>query len=84
MSNLSQVLDRVSGLMEGILSGIAAAEDGCLVLFNLAELQLEQLSFGWTLDESTLELETSAYVGLFDLIETFHSLENNDLKSLLG
>lgn len=55
------------------------AEDYCTVLVSLTQLQLEELSFGWALNEGSLELETSTHIAFCELFIAFYILEDNYL-----
>lgn len=78
--NLSQVLVSVLLLSQRILAWVAGAN-------NLSEvpaiwsryLKFEGLTLSRTLDKSTLDLETSPYISLGDLIIAFNVLSNYDL-----
>lgn len=77
---LSQVLVSVLLLGQRILAWVTGANNLCEVpTVWSGYLKLEGLTFSRTLDKSTLDLETSPYISLSDLIIAFNFLSNYDL-----
>lgn len=81
MSLFSKVFVSVSLLCERVLCWVARAQDlDKVALVWLADLQLKELTLCWALDESTLDLETSAYICLLDIFEVLEVLSENYLQ----
>jgi len=83
MSNFSQILNSMSLLGKWVLSSITCTENDGSMLIWLTQLQFEWLSLCWTLDKGTSELQTSTYIALHDVLESFYLLEDYNLHSLL-
>ena len=85
MGDFSQVLVCVLLLGEWVLAWVAVSDDfGEMAAIGSGDLQLEKLTFSGTLDQSTLDLEGSAYVGFLDLFITFNVLGYHYLYTLIA
>jgi len=69
---LSQVLVRVTLCWQWVLVAIAAADDLASVGVWLADLQLEQLTLRWALDQLSLDLVACADSCGSNLIKVWH------------
>jgi hypothetical protein len=80
MSDFSQILIGVLLLGQGVLAGVTSTDHLREVAFVRSRyLKFKGLTLSGALNKSTLDLETSAYIGLNDLVIAFDLLGNDDL-----
>lgn len=84
VSNFSQILVGVLLLCQGVFTSITVTNNfGEVSTVWSGNLELESLTLSGTLDQSTLDLKTSSYISLGDLIITFDFFGNDDLNILI-
>lgn len=80
VSDLSQIFVSMLLFSQRILAWVARADHfGKVTTIRSGNLELELLALSGTFDQGTLDLETSADIGLSDLVITLNIFSNYDL-----